>query len=91
MNNKFDMNKKRAELKSNDNQKEWLFHVECSFGDFNFLLCIFLLLAIRRKEGGWIDDQHPLVFLFLGSSGIGKTELGKQVCFLLFHEFMMSI
>jgi len=35
--------------------------------------------AIRRKEGGWMDDQHPLVFLFLGSSGIGKTELGKQV------------
>jgi len=35
--------------------------------------------AIRRKEGGWIDDEHPLVFLFLGSSGIGKTELGKQV------------
>jgi ATP-dependent Clp protease ATP-binding subunit ClpB len=36
-------------------------------------------LAIRRKENGWIDDSHPLVFLFLGSSGIGKTELGKQV------------
>jgi pantothenate kinase-related protein Tda10 len=47
---------------------------------------IFLLLgsapflpAIRRKENGWIDDQHPLVFLFLGSSGIGKTELAKQL------------
>lgn len=37
------------------------------------------LLAIRRKEGGWIDEEHPLVFLFLGSSGIGKTELAKQV------------
>ncbi|XP_014679473.1 PREDICTED: caseinolytic peptidase B protein homolog, partial [Priapulus caudatus] len=35
--------------------------------------------AIRRKEGGWMDDDHPLVFLFLGSSGIGKTELAKQV------------
>lgn len=35
--------------------------------------------AIRRKENGWIDDDHPLVFLFLGSSGIGKTELAKQV------------
>ncbi|XP_057377244.1 mitochondrial disaggregase-like isoform X4 [Daphnia carinata] len=35
--------------------------------------------AIRRKEGGWIDEEHPLVFLFLGSSGIGKTELAKQV------------
>ena len=35
--------------------------------------------AIRRKENGWYDDDHPLVFLFLGSSGIGKTELAKQV------------
>lgn len=58
---------------------------------FFYFAFFFLLLAIRRKEGGWIDDQHPLVFLFLGSSGIGKTELGKQVCFLLLHEFMMSI
>ena len=35
--------------------------------------------AIRRKENGWFDEEHPLVFLFLGSSGIGKTELAKQV------------
>ncbi|KAH0550867.1 hypothetical protein KQX54_021024 [Cotesia glomerata] len=35
--------------------------------------------TIRRKENGWIDEQHPLVFLFLGSSGIGKTELAKQM------------
>lgn len=35
--------------------------------------------AIRRKEMGWGDNEHPLVFLFLGSSGIGKTELAKQV------------
>jgi len=35
--------------------------------------------AIRRKENGWIDEHHPLVFLFLGSSGIGKTELAKQL------------
>lgn len=37
------------------------------------------MLAIRRKENGWTDDEHPLVFLFLGSSGIGKTELAKQI------------
>lgn len=36
-------------------------------------------LAVRRKENGWVDDDHPLVFLFLGSSGIGKTELAKQL------------
>nr|XP_054754780.1 caseinolytic peptidase B protein homolog [Lytechinus pictus] len=35
--------------------------------------------AIRRKENGWMDEDHPLVFLFLGSSGIGKTELAKQI------------
>lgn len=35
--------------------------------------------TIRRKENGWIDEDHPLVFLFLGSSGIGKTELAKQM------------
>jgi len=35
--------------------------------------------AIRRKENGWHDEDSPLVFLFLGSSGIGKTELAKQV------------
>jgi len=40
--------------------------------------------AIRRKENGWIDDEHPLVFLFLGSSGIGKTELAKRVAAYLY-------
>eukprot|EP00117_Sycon_ciliatum_P035108 scpid44460/ scgid0898/ Caseinolytic peptidase B protein homolog; Suppressor of potassium transport defect 3 len=35
--------------------------------------------AVRRKQSGWHDLDHPLVFLFLGSSGIGKTELAKQV------------
>ncbi|CAG2177107.1 unnamed protein product [Oppiella nova] len=39
--------------------------------------------AIRRRENGWYDDEHPLVFLFLGSSGIGKTELAKQVAMYL--------
>ena len=35
--------------------------------------------AIRRKENGWVDADHPIVMIFLGSSGIGKTELAKQV------------
>ncbi|EDQ90770.1 uncharacterized protein MONBRDRAFT_15805, partial [Monosiga brevicollis MX1] len=35
--------------------------------------------AIRRKENGWHNEDHPLVFLFLGSSGVGKTELAKRI------------
>ena len=32
------------------------------------------LSAIRRRENGWYDEEHPLVFLFLGSSGIGEYQ-----------------
>ncbi|XP_029457904.1 LOW QUALITY PROTEIN: caseinolytic peptidase B protein homolog [Rhinatrema bivittatum] len=42
--------------------------------------------AIRRKENGWYDEEHPLVFLFLGSSGIGKTELAKQTAKVLHKD-----
>lgn len=35
--------------------------------------------AIRTKENGWSDPHRPLVMLFLGSSGVGKTELTKQL------------
>lgn len=44
------------------------------------------MIAIRRKENGWGDDEHPLVFLFLGSSGIGKTELAKQMAAYIHKE-----
>lgn len=47
---------------------------------------LFYIIAIRRKENGWCDDEHPLVFLFLGSSGIGKTELAKQIARYLYKE-----
>jgi ATP-dependent Clp protease ATP-binding subunit ClpB len=39
--------------------------------------------AIRLRENGWVDPDRPLVMLFLGSSGIGKTELAKQVAYFL--------
>ncbi|KAJ1911342.1 hypothetical protein IWQ60_010186 [Tieghemiomyces parasiticus] len=42
--------------------------------------------AIRRRENGWHDEDRPLVFLFLGSSGVGKTELAKQVARYLHHN-----
>ena len=35
--------------------------------------------AIRRRANGWVDPDRPLVMLFLGSSGVGKTELAKQI------------
>ncbi|KLO08749.1 hypothetical protein SCHPADRAFT_597762 [Schizopora paradoxa] len=35
--------------------------------------------AIRLREHGWVDPGRPLVMLFLGSSGVGKTELAKQI------------
>ena len=28
-----------------------------------------VVAAIQRRYSGWFDDNHPLVFLFLGSSG----------------------
>ena len=35
--------------------------------------------AIRRREIGWGDSDHPLVFLFLGSSGIGEPFLSPSI------------
>lgn len=33
--------------------------------------------ALRRRDNGWFDENKPLVFLFLGSSGVGKTMMAK--------------
>jgi ATP-dependent Clp protease ATP-binding subunit ClpB len=35
--------------------------------------------AVRRKENGWVDEDSPLVMLFMGSSGIGKTKTAKLI------------
>jgi ATP-dependent Clp protease ATP-binding subunit ClpB len=35
--------------------------------------------ALRRRDNGWHDENKPLVFLFLGSSGVGKTMLAKAI------------
>jgi len=42
--------------------------------------------AVRRKQNGWHDEDHPLVFLFLGSSGVGKTELAKVLSEILHKD-----
>eukprot|EP01127_Copromyxa_protea_P023226 TRINITY_DN8641_c0_g1_i1.p1 TRINITY_DN8641_c0_g1~~TRINITY_DN8641_c0_g1_i1.p1 ORF type:complete len:572 (-),score=88.69 TRINITY_DN8641_c0_g1_i1:47-1762(-) len=33
--------------------------------------------TIRRRQNGWHDENKPIVMLFLGSSGVGKTMLAK--------------
>eukprot|EP01125_Pyxidicula_operculata_P006898 TRINITY_DN2365_c0_g3_i1.p1 TRINITY_DN2365_c0_g3~~TRINITY_DN2365_c0_g3_i1.p1 ORF type:complete len:609 (+),score=120.26 TRINITY_DN2365_c0_g3_i1:34-1860(+) len=42
--------------------------------------------AIRRRQTGWHDEDKPLVFLFLGSSGVGKTMLAKCTADYLVKE-----
>ena len=42
--------------------------------------------AIRLREHGWVDPDRPLVLLFLGSSGVGKTEVAKQIALYMANK-----
>ncbi|MGB1249491.1 MAG: ATP-dependent Clp protease ATP-binding subunit [Candidatus Promineifilaceae bacterium] len=43
--------------------------------------------AIRRSRSGLADPKRPIgVFMFLGSSGVGKTELTKALAEFLFDD-----
>ncbi|MBI5961097.1 MAG: ATP-dependent Clp protease ATP-binding subunit [Chloroflexi bacterium] len=43
--------------------------------------------AIKMNRAGMGDPRHPLgVFLFLGPSGVGKTELAKALAQFLFND-----
>ena len=43
--------------------------------------------AIRRSRSGLSDPNRPVgVFLFLGPTGVGKTELAKALAFQLFNQ-----
>lgn len=43
--------------------------------------------AIRRSRSGLSDPNRPVgVFLFIGPTGVGKTELAKALAFQLFNQ-----
>jgi ATP-dependent Clp protease ATP-binding subunit ClpB len=43
--------------------------------------------AIRRNRAGLSDDKKPIgSFLFLGTTGVGKTELAKALAEFLFDD-----
>jgi ATP-dependent Clp protease ATP-binding subunit ClpC len=42
--------------------------------------------AIRSAKAGLNDPNKPIVFLFAGSTGTGKTELAKALAEFLFHD-----
>ena len=76
-----------------------LFTINCTYGFTNLAVEIEKIIgdkiigqrgpirsiasAIRLRENGWVDPDRPLVMLFLGSSGVGKTELAKRVAYYL--------
>ncbi len=43
--------------------------------------------AVRRSRSGLADPNRPMgVFLFIGPTGVGKTELAKALAAFLFHS-----
>ena len=46
-----------------------------------------LVAAIQRSRSGFKNPNHPIVsFMFLGPTGVGKTELAKQLAHSLFNK-----
>jgi len=43
--------------------------------------------AVRRSRAGLADEKKPIgSFIFLGTTGVGKTELAKTLCSFLFND-----
>jgi ATP-dependent Clp protease ATP-binding subunit ClpB len=43
--------------------------------------------AVRRSRAGLADEKKPIgSFIFLGTTGVGKTELAKTLCTFLFND-----
>eukprot|EP01083_Nonionella_stella_P146251 459756_1 len=42
--------------------------------------------TIQKWRAGWLDEGSPPVFLFLGSSGVGKTEMAKRMAAIVHPE-----
>jgi len=42
--------------------------------------------SVRRSRAGLQDPNKPISFIFLGSTGVGKTELAKALASFLFND-----
>ncbi|MEL6412829.1 MAG: AAA family ATPase, partial [Bacteroidota bacterium] len=71
-------------------EKEKLLHLEAALGkrvagQADAISAI--AHAVRRSKAGLQDPKRPIgSFLFLGSTGVGKTELAKALAELLFND-----